>query len=121
MTVEVNLFSSSPPEPLSRPVPTDWALSAPAGGELHAYVWWCGDEDCDCTQARIVHVIERFPGGGWKRSSIVWEGEYHVYGWEDEDEVAPTTELNREAKRLRKHHNELFHRISWPWDRKETR
>lgn len=60
------------------------------------------------------------PGGGWKKSSIVWEGEYHVYGWEDDDEVAPTTELNREARRLRKHHNELFHRISWPWDRKET-
>lgn len=117
--IEVDLFPTPPPEP-TPPVETiDWALDVPAFGELHAHIWWCGDDWCDCTQARIVHIIQRSPGGGWMNTRTVWEGQYHVGGWEYE--VAPNTELNREAKRLRKHHNELFHRISWPWDRKETR
>lgn len=94
---------------------SDWALDAPEG-ELFAYVWAC-DDDCMCEQAQIV-LIERNSFGGWKKATIVWEGEYHVWEMREPTDPEPTTELNREARRLRKHHNALFHRISWPWDRK---
>lgn len=96
------------------PAEPDWALTAPETGELYAYVWWCGDEYCDCTQAQIVHIIERNQYGGWRESRVIWNGTYATEGdWE----VAPNTELNREARRLRKHHHDLYRRISWPWDR----
>ena len=88
------------------PAEPDWALTAPEG-KLFAHVWWCGDEYCDCTQARIVQGLR-----------VVWNGTYATEGdWE----VAPTTELNREARRLRKHYHDLYRRISWPWDRKKER
>jgi len=78
---------------------------------MRAEVWEC-DDTCLCAQAQIVSG-QRTPAGGMRVDRTLWRGEYHI-----EWEGSPTTELNREARRLRKHHNELFHRISWPWDRK---
>lgn len=89
----------------------DWADDAPTG-EIFASVWYCED-DCGCSEASIYHVAERNRDGGIFRSTVLWRGTYHI-----EYELGATTELNREARRLRKHHNELFHRISWPWDRR---
>jgi hypothetical protein len=123
--VEMNL-SPSAPEPMSvadsmsslrlTPAEPDWALTAP-DGELIAEVWWCGDDYCDCTQARIVHVVRNRHGGRYE-STALWHGTYATEGdWD----TPPTTELNREARRLRKHHHDLYRRISWPWDRNKER
>ena len=95
----------------------DWALAAPLG-EIIAYVWDCGDGYCNCTEAQIVHVIERNQYGGWQESAVVWRGQFHrdSEGYLD---GGSWTDLNREAKRLRRHHHDLYQRISWPWDRKQ--
>ncbi len=69
-------------------------------------MWWCGDYDCDCTEARIVAI------DGYERT-LVWEGEFRSEG-----EPGATTELNRVAQLLRRHHHDVYRRISWPWDRK---
>lgn len=97
----------------------DWADGdIPEGGKIQGFVWWCGDEDCDCTEAQIV----------WSDLSLrpvgirtLWSGTFRS-GWPYEygegEGRSPSNELNREAARLRRHHNALFHRIEWPWDRK---
>lgn len=101
----------------------DWA-DALADGliAMRAHVWWCGDDVCDCTQARIEGATRRGPGGSPWYEETLWTGTFRS-GWPceyDESERAeggPTTELNREARRLRKRHHALYRRIEWPWDR----
>lgn len=101
----------------------DWAEHVPDGLiAMRADVWHCGDEVCDCSRARILGA-DRINSYGQRLWDVVlWTGTFRS-GWPyeyDEAERAgggPTTELNREARRLRKRHNALYHRIEWPWDR----
>jgi hypothetical protein len=97
--------------------PVDWAdQPIPSGGVIEAFVWWCGDEHCDCTEAQI----------RWRDLSLrpvgirtLWQGTFRSgwpYEYEPRDGPSPSTELKREAARLRRKHNALFHRIVWPWN-----
>ena len=101
----------------------DWAEHVPDGLlAMRAQVWRCGDEVCDCTQARIEGATQRGPGGSPWYEHALWMGTFRTgwpyeYGEAERAEGGPTTELNREARRLRKRHNALYHRIEWPWDR----
>lgn len=102
---------------------SDWADDMPDGLiAMRAEVWHCGDEWCDCSQAKILGSNRRSPYGQPWFDLVLWEGTFRT-GWPyeyDEAERAqggPTTELNRQARRLRKRHNALYHRIDWPWDR----
>jgi hypothetical protein len=93
-------------------------LDAPTGGVLWGYVWWCGDEWCDCSQAKIVwRDRPRWRFGDQKPLDVrtVWQGEFHTDG-----EPGATTELNRIARRLRRHQHDLYARIEWPWNRPAT-
>lgn len=91
---------------------SDWAATyAHQPGRIQGRVWWCEDEWCDCTQAKI----ERIEGAGPYVYTTLWEGEFHTDG-----ETGARTELNREAQRLRRHHHDLYRMISWPWDRNAT-
>lgn len=58
-----------------------------------AYVWWCGDEVCDCYQARIEHLRPN-PAGGWFRETV-WKGAFITDG----GYAACLTELSAEADR----------------------
>lgn len=102
---------------------SDWADTVPDGLiAMRAEVWQCGDEWCDCSQAKIQGANRRSPHGQPWFDLVLWEGTFRT-GWPYEYDQAmqaeggPTTELNREARRLRKRHNALYHRIEWPWDR----
>lgn len=46
-----------------------------------AYMWWCGDEICDCTQPTIDYVT-RNPKAGlpWVVRKQVWAGCWHSEG-----------------------------------------
>jgi hypothetical protein len=59
------------------------------------YVWWCGDDECNCTQAVIVDYFENkvVPGCVPVRR---WEGNFHTDG-----EPGAETELAAERDRLR--------------------
>lgn len=96
----------------------DWTANVPTDGKLVATVWWCGDEYCDCTQAQIQHWVRNQNDTRFVPGTTLWWGTFHTDGTGWVDDLSSTTELNREARRLRKKHNELFHRIEWPWDRK---
>jgi PAS domain-containing protein len=55
---------------------------------LAAERWWCGDEECDCTQARIVTWNEQLAADlGWPRERLqlreVWRGPFHTDGHGD--------------------------------------
>ena len=45
----------------------------PKDGDVVGYVWWCGDYECDCTQAVIVRKI-----------GPTYTGEPGSYGWHEE-------------------------------------
>jgi hypothetical protein len=97
-------------------VSDDWAESyepAPTRMRIEAYVWYCGDDWCNCSEA-VLEEITPNPRVGlpWIERRRLWEGEFRTDG-----EQGATTDLNREAARLRRHHNALFHQIEWPWDR----
>lgn len=97
-----------------------WTEGVPAGGRLDGYVWWCGDDYCDCTQPQIMHRLQH-PAGGYKDITKPWQGTFQTdgEGYNDAHEwkSAPSarTELNRMAQHLRRHHHDLYVRINWPW------
>lgn len=77
---------------------------------IRAYVWWCGDHICDCTQARIVRmdeVLRSMTYAGVTKhyhtypETVLWEGEFfsQEHGKaEDELEKAKLEELPRILK-----------------------
>jgi hypothetical protein len=73
---------------------------------LEAYVWWCGDEECDCTQPRIelVHGVM-----GRVDRDPLWVGTFRS------GEEGGRTELNQTAKKMRRVWPEAYRRIFWPW------
>jgi hypothetical protein len=78
---------------------------------LVAYIWWCGDEACDCYRP----IVERLwpneqSGFPWIRRERVWEGEF-VTSPELGDMERLKKELDEAATRwgirLRDHFGEL--------------
>lgn len=51
--------------------------------KLVARMWYCGDEECDCTQP-IIEVItpNTVAGYPWIRGKIVWSGEFLTLTYE---------------------------------------
>jgi hypothetical protein len=48
-----------------------------ATGEVRAEMWWCMDEECDCTQPIIVRITPNTQVGyPWVRRELLWEGEF---------------------------------------------
>lgn len=80
--------------------------------QLRAYVWWCGDEMCDCYQARIDHSEQKRPG----RPPTIWEGTMRDGRWGE-----CNAELNRVAKAMRRHWHDAYRMIEWPWDHRSDR
>ena len=59
----------------------DWAEHVPDGLlAMRAQVWRCGDEVCDCTQARIEGATQRGPGGSPWYEHALWMGTFRT-GW----------------------------------------
>lgn len=83
---------------------------------LIAYVWWCGDYDCDCTQAQIL-LRGRNEHGFDVVLATVWEGEFRTFG-----ESGAAAELWRVRKAMRSVLPEVERTIDWqldPWPLKE--
>lgn len=52
---------------------------------LEAYLWWCGDYNCDCSQPVIDRVTpNRQAGYPWIHREKVWQGSFRT-GGEDMD------------------------------------
>lgn len=73
-------------------------------GETHllGYIWWCGDEYCNCLQARIERRTRR-TDARWFAVEDVWEGTFFTDG---EGYAQARAELNREIKRR---HGKVHH------------
>lgn len=64
---------------------------------LVAYIWWCGDDHCDCTQPRIDHISpNRKASYPWIHSKNVWSGTFQSDG---EGRPEQRIELEEAAKR----------------------
>jgi predicted DNA-binding protein (UPF0278 family) len=49
-----------------------------ASTRLEAIIWWCGDDECDCTQPQIDRVTPNLSEGyPWIRRETVWRGTFH--------------------------------------------
>ena len=99
-----------------------WVTDVPDGEILVGYVWYCGDEWCDCSEPRInSYKPGDFNGPLMLNPKRVWSGTFQTDGdgWRDanqyKDAPSSTTELNRMAQHLRRHHHDLYARIRWPW------
>lgn len=42
---------------------------------VRAYQWWCGDDECDCTQFRVELWIPRGVGYAWDTKAL-WSGRF---------------------------------------------
>lgn len=86
-----------------------WVDDVPPDVLLRGVDWWCGDDWCNCSEARIEsYRRDRDP---WIADlATVWTGDFHTDG-----EPGSSTELNRMAQHLRRHHHDLYARIRWPW------
>jgi len=69
----------------------------PWGSEhLSAYVWYCGDEVCDCSQAQVVRVgPNRTAGPPWVTREPVWEGQFY-----SDDEQGAEADLQQHLAEL---------------------
>jgi hypothetical protein len=74
-----------------------------------AYVWWCGDDCCDCTQAVIVERYKNAKDPRFFVSVGVWEGEFHTDG-----EPGAAEELAAKRAALECADPDLAARIQWP-------
>ena len=75
---------------------------------LVGYVWYCGDDWCGCTQAKISRRTRN--KAGYPNLQLVWEGEFYT-----DHEQGATTELNRTAQAMRRKCHDLYEQIEWPW------
>ena len=54
---------------------------------LVARIWWCGDEECDCTQPVIERITPNLEAGyPWIRREALWSGEFLTDTWEYDQE-----------------------------------
>ena len=44
------------------------------------YVWWCGDDVCDCTQAQIVRRRPNETDPRFQRIDLLWKGTFFSDG-----------------------------------------
>jgi hypothetical protein len=44
-------------------------------GRLNAYIWWCGDDYCDCTQPTLERITPNLQMGfPWIHRETLWQG-----------------------------------------------
>jgi hypothetical protein len=65
---------------------------------LQAYIWWCGDEDCDCTCPQIDRVTPRAGHPGWINRERLWTGTFHSRA-DREESAEQVKELEAAADR----------------------
>ena len=78
---------------------------------LRGFVWWCGDDYCDCTQATIEADDGLNPIYRCWRLNIrsLWQGEFHTNG-----EGGAHGDLGLIRLYLTEREPELAARIHWP-------
>jgi hypothetical protein len=52
--------------------------------DWRGYIWWCGDEWCDCTMPIIEKVKPLSAFGRFVRRETVWKGTFHSGASADE-------------------------------------
>ena len=61
---------------------------------LIAYLWWCGDYICDCTQPKVEEIRPNLDAGyPWVCRTVLWEGIFLSGGSELEEYAAQRIEL----------------------------
>ncbi len=68
---------------------------------LQVYIWWCGDEHCDCTQPVVERVTPNIEAWyPWIHRERLWEGTFmssNGYGLEVDEQELRDRELDEAA------------------------
>lgn len=92
-------------------MPTPQQYADWQSARIVAQLWWCGDEECDCTQPMIERITpNRRAGYPWILRDTLWEGEFITDTWEygrEEREERQYAPLRAECERIG---------IAWPKD-----
>ena len=89
-------LSRHPRDPLRESLHREWAKVW-----IEAYIWWCGDDICNCTQPKLDRVSPNHHGIGypWIRRMNLWSGTF--VSDRDGDELAVQEgEINEIANRF---------------------
>lgn len=76
--------------------------------DIIGHVWWCGDDDCDCTEARITARFRNLADARWIVPRTLWQGEFHTDG-----ESGASDELIAKRAHLEATEPEIAARITW--------
>jgi hypothetical protein len=69
-------------------------------GRVTAYVWYCGDETCDCTQPVVERITPNLEAGfPWIRRERLWTGTFRS-GADPEESAAQRAELAEAAAKF---------------------
>lgn len=50
-----------------------------------AEMWWCGDDECNCNQPRVMeYSTEKYGKSGWKPPKVIEEGPFLSHPTPDE-------------------------------------
>lgn len=76
--------------------------------DVKGYIWWCGDNWCNCTQAKIVARFRNLADSRWIVPRLLWAGPFHTDG-----EPGALDELLTKRQRLRETEPDLEALIVW--------
>ena len=74
------------------------------------YVWDCGDDVCNCTQATIEALWKNADAPGWLVREYVWQGEFHTDG-----ESGASEELMEVRSAMALFWPEAEAKVAWGW------
>jgi hypothetical protein len=70
----------------------------PALPALEAYIWFCGDDECDCTQPVVERIDPNPQAPGFIKRTLLWEGTFCCQAGRTE-RAAQVRELRAAARR----------------------
>ena len=99
------MFHMTEAEPLPDPTAAEPPphLRGKSDLKLVGYVWWCGDEECDCTEPIIAWQYTERASNGMRvyRKEAIWTGTFISRGFGlDPDDPDPDQELAAALARI---------------------
>lgn len=87
-------------------------VASPPDARWQGYVWWCGDDWCDCYQATIEHRTPNPIDRRWAIVDTAWQGGFYT-GDEGDEHSTAVLELRRAHALLHAERPAAARRVEW--------